>query len=218
MANQRLSLGRAYRVFHGYGTPWLLLSIIALCLYLRLSAPVKLTTVDALLIVGTALYWPLQEWWMHRWLLHMKPLNLFGFRYEPPFARVHRLHHAQPKALEFVFIPMSAILLALVVYGGVVFALTQSIALTSVFLGAAAVSTYLYEWIHFLTHTDYVPKGDYYRAIWRLHRWHHYKNESFWFGLTVPWIDGALGTGPSPKDVPKSATVLTLGSDEDRPC
>ena len=33
------------------------------------------------------------------------------------------------------------------------------------------------EWTHYLIHGDYKPKNGLYRAIWRDHRLHHYKNE-----------------------------------------
>jgi sterol desaturase/sphingolipid hydroxylase (fatty acid hydroxylase superfamily) len=77
-------------------------------------------------------------------------------------------------------------------------------------MATASACTILYEWVHFLTHTDYKPKGSYYRRIWKLHRWHHYKNEHYWFSFTVPWIDAWLGTGPSPQDVPRSPTARDL--------
>ena len=41
-----------------------------------------------------------------------------------------------------------------------------------------------YEWTHYLIHSDYKPKTRVYRAIWRNHRNHHYKNEHYWFTVT----------------------------------
>ena len=73
--------------------------------------------------------------------------------------------------------------------------------------------TLLYEWTHYLTHTRYKPKGKYYRRIWQLHRWHHYKHEGYWFSFTVPYLDGWFGTGPDPKEVERSPTARTLGGD-----
>ena len=72
-----------------------------------------------------------------------------------------------------------------------------------------------YEWVHYLTHTNYVPRGAYYRRLWRNHRLHHYKNEHHWFGFIVPWVDTAFGTDPALKDVETSPTCRNLGVDED---
>ncbi len=41
-----------------------------------------------------------------------------------------------------------------------------------------------YEWTHFLIHTAYRPSSRFYRAAWRSHRLHHFKNERFWHGVT----------------------------------
>jgi sterol desaturase/sphingolipid hydroxylase (fatty acid hydroxylase superfamily) len=70
-----------------------------------------------------------------------------------------------------------------------------------------------YEWSHFLIHTPYRPRGRYYRAIWRGHRLHHYKNEHFWFGVTSTVADHLLRTAPDQRSVPKSETARTLGMD-----
>ncbi len=52
------------------------------------------------------------------------------------------------------------------------------------YLVCIAVVGFGYEWTHYLIHTDYKPKTRVYRAIWRNHRNHHYKNEHYWFTVT----------------------------------
>jgi hypothetical protein len=49
-----------------------------------------------------------------------------------------------------------------------------------------------------------------YRAIWRNHRLHHFKNEHFWHGITNNLSDRVLGTNPDQREVPKSSTARTL--------
>ena len=68
----------------------------------------------------------------------------------------------------------------------------------------------LYEWCHFLIHTPYRPRGRYFRSIWRGHRLHHYKNERYWFGVTVNLADHVFRTFPAKDDVPTSPTARTL--------
>lgn len=72
----------------------------------------------------------------------------------------------------------------------------------------------LYEWCHYLVHTDYKPKKTaVYRVIWRDHRLHHFKNEHYWFGgVTTPGTaDRVLRTyPPDPATVPASPTAKNL--------
>ncbi|MBC7307963.1 MAG: sterol desaturase family protein, partial [Dietzia sp.] len=69
----------------------------------------------------------------------------------------------------------------------------------------------LYEWTHYLIHTDYKPKHALYRAIWRNHRHHHYKNEHYWFTVTTSGTaDRLLGTAPDPATTPTSPTARNL--------
>ena len=54
-----------------------------------------------------------------------------------------------------------------------------------------------YEWCHYLIHSDYKPRTALYRAIWKNHRQHHFKNEHYWFTVTSSGTaDRVLGTYP----------------------
>jgi sterol desaturase/sphingolipid hydroxylase (fatty acid hydroxylase superfamily) len=79
----------------------------------------------------------------------------------------------------------------------------------------ALVSAYgmllVYEWTHFLIHSTYTPKTRYYRSIWRAHRLHHYRNEKYWFGVTINVADHVLRTFPQRDEVEPSPTARTLG-------
>ena len=69
----------------------------------------------------------------------------------------------------------------------------------------------MYEWVHYLTHTNYKPKTKYVQRIFRNHRLHHFKHEAYWHAFTVPFVDTVFGTNPDPTTVKKSKTVRTLG-------
>jgi sterol desaturase/sphingolipid hydroxylase (fatty acid hydroxylase superfamily) len=71
----------------------------------------------------------------------------------------------------------------------------------------------VYEWTHFLIHSSYRPRRSVYRAIWRAHRLHHFRNERYWFGVTMHLGDRVLGTYPAKDAVPASLTARTLGVD-----
>jgi hypothetical protein len=70
-----------------------------------------------------------------------------------------------------------------------------------------------YEWIHFLIHSSYKPKRWYYRYVYKAHRLHHFRNENYWFGVTVHLADHVLRTFPEKDAVPVSPTAFTLGVD-----
>ena len=70
-----------------------------------------------------------------------------------------------------------------------------------------------YEWIHFLIDTSHRPRSRYYRAIWRNHRLHHFKNEHYWHGITNTISDTVLRTNPDQSTIAKSGTARALHSD-----
>ncbi|MEE2789472.1 MAG: sterol desaturase family protein [Myxococcota bacterium] len=204
------SLGDARREFFAQRSPWALVLICLAAWTARVTVWQQLTIIDAAIVLGTLVYWPFQEWWMHRWLLHLKPIKIGRFEFEAHFAKTHRQHHENPECLDGIFLPLRSILVAGLAFTGLGILLLPEPQYAFTLLGTASFATINYEWIHYLTHTRYRPKSDYYRKIWRLHRWHHYKNEHYWFSFTLPYIDAALGTGPEPSKIPRSGTARTL--------
>jgi hypothetical protein len=82
---------------------------------------------------------------------------------------------------------------------------------------SAAIIGLLYEWTHYLIHSDYRPRSRAYRALWRNHRLHHYKNEHYWFTITTAGTaDRVLRTYPDPQEVETSSTVRDLHARESR--
>jgi len=68
-----------------------------------------------------------------------------------------------------------------------------------------------YEWTHYLIHSDYKPRSNWYREVWRNHRLHHYKNEHYWFTVTsAGTADRLFGTYPDPATVSTSPTAKNL--------
>jgi hypothetical protein len=166
---------------------------------------------DARVVVAMALYWPLQEWLVHKYLLHAPPRQFAGRTIDPVAARHHRAHHADPWNARLTVLPMWVIgpALPLQLLGWFLFMPTRRLAMSGMAVGSAA--TLAYEWVHFLTHVGYKPRRGWYRWLQRRHRLHHFKDEHLWLGVTSPWIDNLLGTAPDPRTVPTSPTVRTLG-------
>ena len=158
---------------------------------------------------------PFLEWIIHVYGLHAKPRTVFGRRLDPLYARRHRMHHRDPRNIPLVFVPLPVLAGFLITLGAIAYFAFPPVELKlSAF---ATMTTFLlgYEWSHFLIHSPYVPKSLLFRAVWRNHILHHYKNEQYWFGVTNPIADYALRTHPAKDAVPSSPTARTLGVDDE---
>jgi hypothetical protein len=177
---------------------------------------------DLVVVAGLIALTPPVEWLIHVYLLHARPFAVFGRKIDLLAAREHRSHHRAPSVLGGVLIPAYALpiffaQIALTVwlvsfpihwiFGGARLAHAATGLLGALTILAA------YEWSHFLIHTPYRPHVRYYRAIWRGHRLHHFKNEHYWFGVTSTVADRLLNTAPDQTAVAKSGTARTLGAD-----
>jgi hypothetical protein len=213
-----ISLRDCARAFWLQPSPPYLLGAVLLALGLRIAQG-SWSWRDAVMAAGLVALTPFVEWLIHVYLLHSAPFSLLGRRVEMLTAREHRAHHEAPGVLEGVLLPVYGVLVFLPSIALVDWALSFPISLvlggprlayatTGVVAGFAILAAY--EWTHFLIHTPYRPKRAYYRAIWRNHRLHHFKNEHYWFGVTSTLGDRAIGTLPDQRDVPRSDTARSL--------
>lgn len=203
------TLREAAAVFFARPGPRLMAAAAGTSWTLRLLAgpPGPLDVVAA----GAAIaWWPFQEWILHKYVLHMKPIRIGEHTIDPDFARTHREHHAKPRRITQTLLPVGVIAGAIpfagagwwILLGGKRAALT----------GMATYSTMalLYEWTHLLVHTGYLPSSAFAKKVRRNHRLHHWRNEHYWYGFTLPLVDRVLGTDPDPASVPRSSTATDL--------
>jgi sterol desaturase/sphingolipid hydroxylase (fatty acid hydroxylase superfamily) len=171
---------------------------------------------DLIPIVAIVALHPLVEWLIHTYVLHHKPRTVLGkLRWDYHSARYHRLHHRDPWDLRFILMPLPAMVFGLGSAALVFRWLSPSPGVwASAMIVTAGLALY-YEWIHFLTHTSYRPKGWFYKRQWRFHRLHHFKNERYWMGVTRHLGDMVLGTLPDADTVESSKTARTLGVELD---
>jgi hypothetical protein len=206
------------RVFARQPSPPYLLGAVLLALAAR-AVQGAFSWRDLVMIAGLVAVTPFVEWTIHVYLLHAQPFTLFGRKVELLSAREHRAHHEAPGVLEGVLIPVYAVLVFLVMIAVVNWALSFPIAVvlggprlayatTGVLTSFAILAAY--EWTHFLIHTPHRARWRYYKAIWRNHRLHHYKNERYWFGVTSTVGDRVIGTLPDQRSVARSATARSL--------
>lgn len=205
-----ISLGGALAEFVRHPSPWMLATLVAAAATARVArgdwGPSDLVTPVILLLAL-----PVVEWLIHVFVLHWRPRTVAGLRIDSELARDHRLHHADPRALPLVFIPWRSLAGIITVSGGLALLLIPDPDVALVLIASAAAIASVYEWMHYLMHTDYRPRSRVYRSIWRNHRLHHYKNENYWFTVTTAGTaDRLFGTCPDPATVPTSPTARNL--------
>jgi sterol desaturase/sphingolipid hydroxylase (fatty acid hydroxylase superfamily) len=215
------SLRDCARVFARQPSPPVLVAAVALAAGLRVAQGAW-SWRDAVMPLGLVIATPFVEWLIHVYLLHARPFDLFGRKVEMLSAREHRSHHEAPGVLGGVLIPLYAVVIFLAMIALTDWALSFPLALllggnrlawtTSGVAVSFAILT-AYEWTHFLIHTPYRPRRGYFKAIWRNHRLHHYKNERYWFGVTSTVGDRVIGTLADQRTVERSSTARSLHAD-----
>ncbi len=210
-ANRRgMTLTDAAREFWRHPTPWLLAGALISAVVARIAVG-DWQWSDAVLPLVVLAVFPFVEWMIHIFILHWRPRRIGPVMVDPILARKHREHHIDPRIVKLIFIPLQSLAGA--------FAATMIIGLLVIprtglgvtFLVTVFAIGMVYEWTHYLVHTDYKAKHAPYRKIWRNHRLHHFKNEHYWYAVTSPGIaDRVLGTYPDPQSVPTSPTAKNL--------
>jgi hypothetical protein len=212
--NRRRSqtLGAVWREFWRHPSPWMISGFLAVAVVIRIARGGG-SWWELLIPAGLVAAFPAIEWMIHVGILHWRPRRLGPVEVDSLLARKHREHHADPRDLPLVFIPWQVLAWLLPAY--VVVALLTVPSPTAAW--SLLVSVYAlkagYEWIHYLIHSDYRPRSRAYRAVWRNHRLHHYKNEHYWFTVTTSGTaDRLFGTYLDPESVPTSGTARNLYS------
>jgi hypothetical protein len=202
----------ALREFARFASPRILAALAVGCAATRLAlggfSPWDLVAAGAVVAL-----WPVQEWLIHVFLLHYEPRRIRGRTVDLLVARKHRAHHRDPWRLELVLIPLPVYLYVPAVLAAVIWLAVPSPERAASVLSAYFALALNYEWIHFLIHTRHRPRTALYRRLWRNHRLHHFKNERYWYGVTMLGGDRLFGTAADPARVPLSATARTLGID-----
>jgi hypothetical protein len=214
-ARKKLTLAGAAREFVKHPSPWLIGAVLVAAVIARVIVGDWQLTDAVVPLVMLALF-PLFEWMIHVFILHWRPKRVGRLTIDPLLSREHRAHHVDPRSIRLIFIPWKSLVtwvLPLTIAVAVLAFPRLGMGLT--YLVCIGVAGLGYEWTHYLIHTDYKPKTSVYRAIWRNHRNHHYKNEHFWFTVTSSGTaDRVLRTYPDPAAVESSPTVKNLHAEK----
>lgn len=203
--------GEALRKFVTHPSPLLIGAFVLIFGGWRLALG-DFTWVDALLALAIVAYFPFNEWLIHVTILHWRPRRIFGRTLDFYLPKTHRRHHADPWNIEWVFIPRHVHFWTLITI-----ALLLLVAWPWKELVLTGVTVYLilglhYEWVHFLAHIPWCPDIGYYQRRVREHRYHHFRNENYWWGVSMGLGDRVLHTAPAVADVGRSDTRYDLDS------
>jgi len=207
----KVTLGSASREFWKHPSPWLITTSGAAAIGLRFARGDWRWT-DALVLAILLATFPVVEWVIHVFILHWRPRRVAGVVVDTELASKHRAHHRDPRNVPLVFIPWRSLIGVIAGLWAIAYFAFPRFELGLTYVGCVALIGIVYEWMHYLIHGDYIPRGRTYKAIWRAHRLHHYRNEHYWFTVTTTnTADRLFGTLPrDPAAVPKSATAKNL--------
>ena len=211
---RRFTLADARREFWKHPSPWMIGVTVVGAVAARIVVGDWQIT-DAIVPVVMLALFPFFEWIVHVFILHWRPKRVGGVTIDSLLAREHRAHHVDPRSIPLIFIPWKSLAIgALPLAIGVALLAFPRLGLGLTYLVCIGAIGLCYEWTHYLIHSDYKPKTPVYRAIWRNHRNHHYKNEHYWFTVTSSGTaDRVLRTYPDPAAVENSRTAKNLHAD-----
>jgi hypothetical protein len=205
-----LTLGQAWGAFWRHPSPWMIAGFLVVSVVGRVVVGPGSWS-ELLIPVSLLALFPAIEWVIHVGILHWRPRHLGPVEIDSLLARKHREHHADPRDLPLVFIPWPVLTWLLPAYVVVALLAVPSASAGWTLLVSVYAVMFGYEWTHYLIHSDHRPRTRAYRAVWRNHRLHHYKNEHYWFTVTsAGTADRLFGTYPDPETVPTSPTAKNL--------
>ncbi len=205
-----LTLGQAWGAFWRHPSPWMIAGFLVVSVVGRVVVGPG-SWLELLIPVSLLALFPAIEWVIHVGILHWRPRHLGPVEIDSLLARKHREHHADPRDLPLVFIPWPVLTWLLPAYVVVALLAVPSASAGWTLLVSVYAVMFGYEWTHYLIHSDHRPRTRAYRAVWRNHRLHHYKNEHYWFTVTsAGTADRLFGTYPDPETVPTSPTAKNL--------
>ena len=203
-------LGSWWRIFWQYPSPRIIAAAFALAAGTRLALGGwrRLDLVVVLVVVAAQ---PFTEWVLHVFVLHFRPRKMGAVKVDLYIAKKHRAHHLDPVDIGMTFVQLPALFPLIAGFFVALLVGFRNLPLALSGTVSGYVLLFVYEWMHFLIHSTYVPRSRIYKIIYRAHRLHHFKSEHYWFGVTNPIGDIVLRTYPNQSTVTLSSTARTLG-------
>ena len=183
--------------FLSHTTPKFIITSTIILAGIRFMMPWNNPVLDILVVVGTMGFWMIQEWFLHKYILH-KPLIKDGWL----GYHIHKEHHSIP----FYHVSLDGPEVA-VVWGATICALSFLIfpgELLNIcrmdFVLTYYIMGLVYEWTHYLTHTRYMPNTSFVKNLKAHHMIHHLDDNRCKFAFTMPVLDNWFGTSNAAAD------------------
>jgi sterol desaturase/sphingolipid hydroxylase (fatty acid hydroxylase superfamily) len=144
------------------------------------------------LFFGGWLTWTLAEYWVHRWLYHVKTENKMLLKIQH---MGHGIHHQYPKDPTRLAMPPVPALVLISIFFGIFYLIMQNYAFA--FFPGFLLGYVLYISLHYMQHLFKPPKFGPLNRLWKWHALHHYKYpETKAFGVSTNLWDVVFGTQP----------------------
>ena len=146
----------------------------------------------ALIFFAGIVTWTLAEYWIHRWVYHVKTENKTLLKIQH---MGHGIHHQYPKDPTRLAMPPVPALVLISVFFGIFWLIMSDYAF--IFFPGFLFGYVLYISLHYLQHLFKPPKFAPLNRLWKWHALHHYKYpESKAYGVTTNLWDVVFGTQP----------------------
>lgn len=146
----------------------------------------------SLLFVAGVLFWTFSEYWVHRYLYHVKTKMKWLLKIQHIG---HGIHHQYPKDSTRLAMPPLPALILISVFYALIWLVMRDYAIA--FFPGFLLGYVLYVSLHYLMHTTKPPKFAPLAKLWKSHALHHYKYpETKSFGVSTKLWDIIFGTLP----------------------
>ncbi|MDN4593315.1 sterol desaturase family protein [Polycladomyces subterraneus] len=159
------------------------------------------------LVLGMVLY-ALSEYLIHRFFFHLPPPKTPWLLWL--LQRLHYHHHKDPDDLRLLFLPIWYSFPLVATVAGIVYAVSGDTVFTVAFTTGVLGYLLYYEWCHYVAHRPIQPITPWGRWLKKMHLWHHFKNEQYWYGVTNPVFDMVMGTFKNEREADQSDSVRDL--------
>jgi sterol desaturase/sphingolipid hydroxylase (fatty acid hydroxylase superfamily) len=112
--------------------------------------------------------------------------------------------------LHLLFLPIWYSFPLVAAVAGIVYAVSGDTVFTVAFTTGVLGYLLYYEWCHYVAHRPIQPITPWGRWMKRMHLWHHFKNEQYWYGVTNPMFDMVMGTFKNERKADRSDTARDL--------
>ena len=150
------------------------------------------TWLTPLLFLAGCASWPFIEYFLHRFVFHLEPMNGNSSLIRLHFS-MHGLHHKAPfDPYHLVFPPLPATLIGVAVYA--TYTLVLSPYIVNGWFAGTVLGYIFYDLTHYYLHHGHPEPNSYFGRLKKWHIRHHYIDYDNGFGVSSNFLDFPFGT------------------------